>query len=86
MGYEPTLIIRKKDLNSLRVIEILKKEIYCGDNEKEEIAEYLLKVSRYKGIEFDDLQLVLCTPEFPSFNGKIRRKLKELNVDFREDD
>lgn len=85
MSYEPTLIIRKKDLNTEKVIEILKSEQYCGDEEKEKIAKYLLNVNGFETIKFDDLELVLCTPEFTSFNGVIREKLRELNVDFRED-
>jgi hypothetical protein len=85
MSYEPTLIIRKKDLNTKKVIQLLETEQYCGDDEKEKIAQYLLKVNEYGTIKFDDVELVLCTPEFTSFNGLIREKLRELKVDFRED-
>lgn len=85
MSYEPTLVIRKNDLNSKKVTKLLESEIYCGDEEKERVASYLLNVNTFTTIKFDDLELVLCQPELPSFNGLIRQKLKELNVDFRED-
>lgn len=85
MSYEPTLIIRKSDLNKKEIIETLESEQYSGDSDVEEVAQYLLRVNRYTTIKFDDLELVLCNPEFTSFNGLVRNKLRELGIDFRED-
>jgi hypothetical protein len=83
MSYEPTLIIRKKDLD--KALPILENEQYSADEDTVKVAEYLLKVSKYETKKFDDLELVLCSPEFSSFNRSVRERLTELNVDFRED-
>jgi hypothetical protein len=85
MSYEPKLIIRKKDLNNKKVIDILEKEQYCGDEEKERVSKYLLMVNNYATIKFDDLELVLCSPELTTFNRLVREKLTKLKVDFRQD-
>jgi hypothetical protein len=83
MSYEPTLIIRKKDLD--KALSILENEQYSADEDTVKVAEYLLEVSKYETKKFDDLELVLCSPEFSSFNRSVRKRLTELNVDFRED-
>jgi hypothetical protein len=83
MSYEPTLIIRKKDLD--KALPILEEEQYSADKETERVAKYLLQVAKYETKKFDDLELVLCSPEFTSFNRLVRERLTELNVDFRED-
>ena len=83
MSYEPTLIIRKKDLDE--ALPILEEEQYSADEETERVAKCLLKVAKYETIKFDDLELVLCSPAFTSFNRLVRERLTELNVDFRED-
>lgn len=83
MSYIPSLIIRKKDLNTKKSIEILESEQYCGDDDKERVAKYLLDVNEYEPIKFDELELLLCQPESSSFNGLVREKLRELKVDFR---
>lgn len=83
MSYEPTLIIRKKDLD--KVLPILENEQYSANEDTVRVAKYLLQVSGHQTIKFDDLELVLCSPEFTSFNKLIRERLIELKVDFRED-
>lgn len=83
MSYEPTLIIRKKDLD--KALPILEEEQYSADEDTVKVAKYLLQVSKYETQKFDDLELVLCSPEFSSFNNSVRERLTELNVDFRED-
>lgn len=83
MSYEPTLIIRKKDLE--KALPILENEQYNADEDTVKVAEYLLTVSKYETKKFDDLELVICSPEFSSFNRSVRERLTELNVDFRED-
>lgn len=42
MSYEPTLIIRKKDLD--KALPILEEEQYSADEETERVAKYLLQV------------------------------------------
>ena len=83
MSYEPTLIIRKKDLD--KVHQILEEEQYSLNEDAAKVAAYLLEVSKYKTIKFDDLELVLCSPNYSSFNRSVRERLTELNVEFRED-
>lgn len=83
MSYEPTLIIRKKDLE--KALLILENEQYSADEDTVKVAEYLLEVSKYETKKFDDLELVICSPEFSSFNRLVRKRLTELNIDFRED-
>ena len=83
MSYEPTLIIRKKDLD--KVHQILEKEQYSANEDTAKVSEYLLEVSKYKTIKFDDLELVLCSPNYSAFNRVVRERLTALNVDFRED-
>lgn len=83
MSYEPTLIIRKKDLD--KALPILEEEQWSADKDIEKVAKYLLQVSKYDVIKFDELELVLCSPEFTSFNRLVRERLTELNVDYRED-
>lgn len=82
MSYEPTLIIRKNDLN--KALPILEQEQYSLDEDVAKVAEYLLEVSKYDTKKFDDLDLVLCSPEFSSFNRLVRERLSELKVDYRE--
>ena len=83
MSYEPTLIIRSNELKSKE--DILTGDLYSGDDDKEKTAEYLLDViHKYETFKFDELELVICSPEFTSFNALVRDKLEELDVDFRE--
>lgn len=83
MAYEPTLIIKKADLTG--ALTALKEEPYSSDEETVRVANYLLEVDKYPTIKFDELELVLCHPEFSGFNLAVRNKLKELDVTFRED-
>lgn len=75
MSYEPTLIIRKKDFN--KIIHELEKEQYDDDVDKVRVAEYLLEINIKKPIKFDDLELVLCSPVYSSFNALVRERLKK---------
>jgi len=83
MSYEPTLIIRKNDLE--KNISILEEEQYSNEEDTNRVAKYLLNVNKNEIIKFDELELILCTPEPPTFNCLIRVKLEELDVDFRVD-
>ena len=83
MSYEPTLIIRKKDLD--KALPILEKELYSKKEETAEVAKYLLMVSKSQSHKFDKVEIILCTPEFSSFSNAVRNKLSKLNVDFRQE-
>lgn len=83
MSFEPTLILRKKDLE--KSISILEQEQYSADDDTIRVAEYLLNVNTYETVKFDELELVICQPEFTGFNSLVRDKLRELEIDFRLD-
>lgn len=83
MSYEPTLIIRKQQLAKHE--SLLEQEQWSADEETEKVAKYLLQVNGYETIKFDELELVVCSPEFTSFNLAVRGKLDELEVDYRTD-
>lgn len=83
MSYEPTLIIRKQQLAKHE--NLLEQEQWSADEETEKVAKFLLQVNGYETIKFDDLELVICNPEFTSFNLAVRSKLDELEVDYRTD-
>lgn len=83
MSFEPTLILRKKDLE--KSISILEQEQYSGDDDTVRVAEYLLNVNTYETVKFDELELVICQPELTGFNSLVRDKLRELEIDFRLD-
>lgn len=85
MSYEPTLIIRKKDLDKAVPILKLGQEQYVGNEEYLEVINFLLRVSKFEPVKFDDLELILCQPQLHEFNKNVREHLKKLEVDFRED-
>lgn len=81
MSYEPKLIIRKGDLELN--IPLLENEQYSSNEDVSNIAKYLLEISKHDVIKFDDIELILCSPEFTAFNLSVREKLDELKVDYR---
>lgn len=83
MSFEPTLIIRKKDLE--KSIHILEKEVYSGDDDTVKVARYLIDVNNYDTIKFAELELVICQPELTGFNSLVRDKLIKLEIDFKVD-
>ena len=83
MGYEPTLIIRKKDLE--RAVDILEREQDSQDGITADVAKYLLRVfEKNQVVTFGRLELVLCQPDLSPFNLSVRERLKALGIDFRE--
>lgn len=83
MGYEPTLIIKKDDLE--RVESVLIENTYHKDKDVQKVARYLLDINNNNVIEFDGLRLVICAPETTSFNREVRDALFDLDVEYRED-
>ena len=83
MPYEPTLIIRRQNL--LDAVPKLESESWTCDADNEKVINYLLDVAKYEFVEFDGLQLILCTPEYSSFNYLVRDKLTKMGIDFRID-
>jgi hypothetical protein len=92
MSYEPTLVILKKDLDKHKEL-IVDGDWQYNISDKEQRGEDGLTVMEYiqdvyvkhKPIKVGGVELILCAPCFTSFNGKVREKLKELNVEFAED-
>lgn len=94
MSYEPDLIIRKSDLEKHR--EYLCAEDYMltkkqqeedkknkGGEENTTPREYLGYVlTKHTVFKIGNIEMVMCQPCFSNFNGLVREKLKELEVEF----
>ena len=82
MSYEPTLVIKKSDLD--RHSEKFEKSWEWEYDEYEKaIMAYLKHVyENHDRVKIDDIELILCTPEFSSFNRLIRERLSEWGVQF----
>jgi len=82
MGYEPTLIIKYDDLK--RVEKELKEEQYSENSDISRIAGYILSCFYLDDLryypEFLGTRIVVCEPEFSSFNALVRERLDEENV------
>lgn len=79
MGYTPTLIINKKELDSKR--KILESEEVYDDGQ----AKFLMNLINQEGFTIGGLKLVICETHTTRFNELIRDKLFELNVEYAED-
>ena len=82
MSYEPTLIIKYDDLK--RIEPELEEEQYSQNTDVERIAKYLLDCiclddMRYYP-EFLGTRIVVCEPEFTTFNSLVRERLDEGKV------
>ena len=82
MSYEPTLIIKKSDLakyrNKFEGWESLKE-----GSIKRRVYRFLENEFNYKyPPEIDGIELIVCHPEFTSFNKEVRRILKDWDVQF----
>jgi len=83
MSYEPTLVIKKSDL------EKHKAELENWWNEKEgsiksKVYNYLLDIldnSRFNP-RIDGIELIICQPELTSFNKEVRKVLYDWDVEF----
>jgi hypothetical protein len=82
MSYTPTLIIKYDDLKN--IASELIEEQYSDNDDISKIARYLLDciwlddMSYYP--EFLGTRIVLCEPEFSSFNALVRERLDEGKV------
>lgn len=85
MSYEPTLIIKKKDLEKHR--RLFEEEQWSGETDTEKIAKFLLDVLENDTIEFmvgkEKLELHICNPELTGFNSTVRDKLRDLEIPFQ---
>lgn len=46
---------------------------------------YKVKEMEVFDVVTDELELVICSPKLTTFNGMVRNRLNELDVDFRTD-
>lgn len=82
MSYEPTLIIKKSDLDK-HAEKFDNFWEWENDADEKRIMEYLAYVYKNHSVpEIDGIRLLICTPEFSSFNADIRNRLKEWGVEF----
>lgn len=83
MSYTPTLIIKKKDLEKHKTIF---ENIWVLEEQNDpdlKVIQYLKDVFHRSGsAKIDDIEIIMCTPEFSVFNENVREKLQEWNVQF----
>ena len=85
MGYEPTLIISKKDLDKhKRLLEDGKWQWDRSSEESKKIMFFLKGVYEQGPIIVNKVELLVCTPELTSFNARVRDKLCKLKVEYGE--
>jgi hypothetical protein len=82
MSYEPALIIKYDDLK--RIKPELEEEQYSQNADVERIAKYLLDCIYLDDVryypEFLGTRIVVCEPEFTTFNSLVRERLDEGKV------
>lgn len=84
MSYEPTLVIKKTDLDK-HSEEFEKFWEWENDEDEKRVMKYLKYVYEiHDRVKIDGIELILCTPEISSFNALVRKKLSEWNVQFGE--
>lgn len=97
MSYEPTIIIRKSDLEKHRdkienaewdTIEKKKFKGTGAEQEKLDLLDAYNELNRalgYEPIKFPEIELVMLWVEFTSKNGNVRTLLDELKIEYRID-
>ena len=79
MSYTPTIVIKKQDLDKHKS----KFNDFYSDEEEATTMEYLKYVNeKHDVVKIDNIEIVLCCPEFSSSNKNVREKLKELNIQY----
>lgn len=85
MSYEPTLIIRAKDLDDLKQLlddrQYYSSATFCSEDIR--VAEFLNNVLKYEIIEFEDSSFYICQPELTLFNADVREFLDEFDVYYK---
>ena len=80
MSYTPTLVIKKSDLSQYENI-LVKTWDYPVETER--VLAYLRNVyENYSVVKIDHLELLVCQPEFSSFNESVREWLDEWEVSY----
>lgn len=82
MSYEPTLIIKKEDLDK-HADKFERFWEWDKDSDEKRLMEYLRYVyEKHDVCEIDGIKLTICNPEFTSFNREVRERLTEWGVQY----
>lgn len=82
MSYEPTLVIKKSDLDKHKE-EFDKFWEWENNEDTKRVMNYLREVyTTHDVVKIDSTELILCHPEFTSFNKLVREQLEEWEVQF----
>lgn len=82
MSYTPTIVINKKDLD--KHSDKLENEWeWLHDEDLQAVMKYLNFVyNQHDVVKIGGMELLLCEPEFSSFNADVRDKLSEWGVEY----
>lgn len=82
MSYEPTIIIKKSDLEKHR--DDLEASNYKSPiTQQQQVNAFLLDVLNTIGCpKIDGIELLICQPELTSFNMLVRKTLSKWDVQF----
>lgn len=79
MSYTPTIVIKKQDLDKHKKL----LDDWYPNEEEQKTMEYLKFVNdKHDVVKIDNVEIVLCCPEFSSLNSDVRTKLTELGVQY----
>jgi len=82
MSYTPTIVINKKEFDK-HADKFERDWEWVDDDELERVMRYLKFVyQKHDVVKIKDVELILCEPEFSSFNADVRTKLSEWGVEF----
>lgn len=79
MSYTPTIVIKKQDLDKHKKLF----DEYYANEEEQRTMDYLKYVNeKHDVVKIDNVEIVLCCPEFSSSNKDVRDKLSELGIQY----
>lgn len=80
MSYEPTIVIKKADLDKYEK-EIQSDWDWNPDDHR--VMSYIKDVyNNYTVVAIDGIELLICKPELTSFNSLVREQLDEWGVQY----
>jgi len=79
MSYTPTIVIKKEDLAKHKRLF----DEWYPNEEEQKTMEYLKFVfEKHDAVKIDNIEIVICCPEFSSSNRNVREKLTELGIQY----
>lgn len=91
MSYEPTIIIKKKDLekNRNKIEEVLNSIRYSTPKIQhkynQDVYEELEKALNMKVVKFTELEIVIIYPELTEHNRRVRELLDVYEIEYQID-